>query len=666
MPRWCLCLALAAAASPCFALQPPLHARRARTTTTLRAAATAADLPRTAVIGAGPAGLATAIVLAQRGYRVDVYDRLTAPPSPDDASVWEDASKFYLIGLGARGQKALKSIGAWEAVSEYCTAVVGRKDWSPGAAADEGVERIFVDRPYLTQVLARDRLAGVLNNIVSADPAVTVHYGVEVEGIEWRGEDDCVAALALRRAGAADVAAAAAARGAPADAAQAVAAAAEARSAPADAPAPAPALETLEYGLVVGADGTSRTVGNAMAAGDVASPPRRAGLLGKLPLVGRAAPFRVVRYPDDNERLYKTVPMQIPKGGDWRFDLNYSARTKDGRLNFDALPASPTGSYCGVLLLKKDDPLAAAGADPSALRALFDEALPQFSALLSDAALEAVAAKPSSRLPGFRYAGPRLHQGSSTIVLGDAAHTVKPYFGLGANSALEDVQALAAALDRGGGAPLRAFSAARGAEAEALVKISRGFDRPGLLGFATFILPLILDGVFNGLAPRVFEKNTIALLQNENYTFERVGSRKRRDRALQAALVAAGGFGAAAAVGRAAPVLLRRPALGVLGAAAAAAAALGSSGFLKRGLAPADVLSMLKAKITNNETFLMKSRMKQKGYGEKPEETTGTKPPVFGFQEARRMVRKMNMDSRAEFEEYDCPGVYVKGRCCCC
>ena len=53
--------------------------------------------------------------------------------------------------------------------------------------------------------------------------------------------------------------------------------------------------------------------------------------------------------------------------------------------------------------------------------------------------MAAVAAKPPSNLPSFRYVGPRLHRGASTVLLGDAIHTVKPYFGLGANSALEDV-----------------------------------------------------------------------------------------------------------------------------------------------------------------------------------------------------------------------------------
>ena len=34
-----------------------------------------------------------------------------------------------------------------------------------------------------------------------------------------------------------------------------------------------------------------------------------------------------------------------------------------------------------------------------------------------------------------------------------------------------------------------------------------------LTRFVTFILPIILDGIFQSLAPRLFELNTIALLQ---------------------------------------------------------------------------------------------------------------------------------------------------------
>ena len=51
------------------------------------------------------------------------------------------------------------------------------------------------------------------------------------------------------------------------------------------------------------------------------------------------------------------------------------------------------------------------------------------NSILNQTAL--VAAKPPSNIPRFRYVGPALHQGGSTVLLGDAIHTVKPYFGLG-------------------------------------------------------------------------------------------------------------------------------------------------------------------------------------------------------------------------------------------
>jgi hypothetical protein len=94
--------------------------------------------------------------------------------------------------------------------------------------------------------------------------------------------------------------------------------------------------------------------------------------------------------------------------------VNYSARSADGRVNFDALPAGG-GHYCGVLLLRATDPLAQAQCDPATLRAALNDYLPQFSNLVDDAALAKVAGKPPSRLPSFRYVGPRLHHGTTTV-----------------------------------------------------------------------------------------------------------------------------------------------------------------------------------------------------------------------------------------------------------
>ena len=96
---------------------------------------------------------------------IRVADRLREPYDPGDELIWSDAARFYLVGLGLRGQTALTELGAWDTVQSYCAEVVGRKDWAPGAGPDEGVERIFTDRPVSTQVIARDRMQGALYKV---------------------------------------------------------------------------------------------------------------------------------------------------------------------------------------------------------------------------------------------------------------------------------------------------------------------------------------------------------------------------------------------------------------------------------------------------------------------------------------------------------------------
>ena len=74
------------------------------------------------------------------------------------------------------------------------------------------------------------------------------------------------------------------------------------------------------------------------------------------------------------------------------------------------------------------------------------------------------------------------------------------------------------------------FSRQRAGEAKALVQISRELDRPGALGFFSFVLPLILDGLFHNVMPRIIMPNVIAMLQRTDYDFRGVRRRKRQDR----------------------------------------------------------------------------------------------------------------------------------------
>ena len=84
--------------------------------------------------------------------------------------------------------------------------------------------------------------------------------------------------------------------------------------------------------------------------------------------------------------------------------------------------------------------------------------------------------------------------------------------------------------------------------------MQRSFDGKGPVGFLTFVMPIILDTLFNKLIPSVFSPNGIQMLQRADLTFAEAARIKRRDRALQVAALAA--FLAAAV--RAVPWLARR------------------------------------------------------------------------------------------------------------
>lgn len=320
-------------------------------------------------------------------------------------------------------------------------------------------------------------------------------------------------------------------------------------------------------------------------------------------------PFTVTRYEDDNRRVYKTIPMKLPEG--WRPDLNYSARSQKGGMNIDALPANREGNYCGVLLLKEDDPMAQEGTDPKELRGFLDKLLPQFSSFLDDDVVGQVAKKPPSFLPSFRFVGPRLNQGDHTLILGDCAHTVKPYFGLGANSALEDVSIFSDCIDDANNNVVEAvheFSKRRAKDSKTLVRISRDLDRPGFIGAVSFIIPLILDSIFNKINPKLFAPNIISMLQRDDMTFNQVARRKRIDRIAQLTIIGSFLSGAAwtakKVVFAVAKALGRRPSTVTGTLSATIAAVLFSKKVFKiinPEMAPADVLAKMKTPITNEK-----------------------------------------------------------------
>jgi kynurenine 3-monooxygenase len=446
------------------------------------------------ICGGGPTGLLAAIMLAQKypWARTRVYDRQQTPASPTDDAVWDETSRHYLIGLGGRGLTSLEAYGI--DILPFAVPVPGRKDWTP--EQPDGVEVIRSERKYGTHVLPRDKLVSILHSIIVKEYSdrVDLHFQSQVRPVEFDYGNDQVL-VEVSSIGDDDD------------------------------------WTRIVADMVIVADGSARTFANRMEELDASSS-------------SRDNPFRVVRFQDDNERVYKTLPFRLPEK-QWLINnpslhqdilWNYAVRSESSRIIFDALPANDRGDYVGILLMRGEDEMAKPNVDPDAFARFLRNEVPQLFDLIDSDTITSAAAMKSSLLPQFRYVTPRMYQGKRTVLLGDCAHNVKPFFGMGCNTALEDVKQFGEYLEKSPDdwtKAIHAFSEARTPDMKTLVETSRDLDRPGVIGIFTFLIPIILDGIFFKLMPQVFEPNIIALMQNEEYTFQGAVRRKQQDRAGQ-------------------------------------------------------------------------------------------------------------------------------------
>ncbi|GAB5037954.1 fad dependent oxidoreductase [Nannochloropsis oceanica] len=481
--------------------------------------------PSTAIVGAGPTGLFTAIVLARRGYQnITVYDRL---PRPDDPSSpdWGNPYRSYNLGLGARGQIALGAAEVWNSIEPFCAQAIGRKDWTPEQG--ERPEQIYTERAYKTQVIQRDRIASCLLSEVENKykDQISVLHDTECVGLTWLDEETGGREKAKG--------------GSPQRRGVRVRLHRELEEGKLD-------QWTEDARWVIGADGVRSALRGALEAKTTPSPNNKK----------TEKPVRAYKLPERNEFVYKILPLDLrPKygtGPGWRPDLNYSARTK-GEVTIEALPTKE-GVYVGVVLFRPTCPAIARIKDKEDARQFFAGSFPQFIDVIKEEDLARFATGPTFRLPSFSYAGPNINYKDNTLLLGDCIHSVKPYFGLGLNSALEDVMSLDRCLEETGDDLAKAlplFSSRIAPQAKALVEFQASFDYDAKTteGFLRFILPLILDGIFHRYFPTIFAPNGIRLLQDHRSSFTQTRRRKRRDRIGQVLVIGTVAAGLGKAVG---------------------------------------------------------------------------------------------------------------------
>lgn len=134
---------------------------------------------RLTIIGAGMAGTLLAVLLAQRGYRVEVFER-----NPDPRKGGAPAGRSVNLALGERGRHALRMAGLLEAVDAFSIPMRGRMLHDLDGATR--LQPYGKDESEVIYSVHRARLNACLLDVADAAKSIAIRFGHRLEAIDWR------------------------------------------------------------------------------------------------------------------------------------------------------------------------------------------------------------------------------------------------------------------------------------------------------------------------------------------------------------------------------------------------------------------------------------------------------------------------------------------------
>jgi len=462
------------------------------------------------VVGAGPAGLATAISLADRGWDVTILEQRKSANA-------REVTKSYVYSVDARGQAFLNRYNLTSALVEkgvsgnnFTLTVVG----TDGSLAPRKPPVLDPNRPP-SYWIAREPFLQILRDAIEERPNAKIIYNTRLADLEVLPSDEGN-------------------EGNPSMIVTGI----EMKSEP----------EIKEYlaDLVVGADGINSGVRSAcrkLSGDDEGFTPQL------LPSPSSGLRYKILRIPS-RFPLDKTGNARASPEMAYAISSPVKARKKKGRLGL--LPVGMNDEFRTANVIQPKDHEIWNMKEGPEVKSWLEKTFPQLPVgeIFTEKEIETFAKQRGGEFPSPQFV-PRLQCSDSkanVVLVGDAIHAFPPDIGQGVNAALEDVVAFEDALDKITAQESRepsvhtsemisktlsTYQEERAPDVKGVAYIAQnGFPYQysqsvwgKRLWFVNFILRTF---ILSKLFPSVFDPNVFILVQNNKLRYSEIWTRAQR------------------------------------------------------------------------------------------------------------------------------------------